>query len=53
MNEAILIVEDEPEFAALVERWIAQAGYRAYIASTRNEALRAFTTVIRTLSSSM
>jgi two-component system, OmpR family, KDP operon response regulator KdpE len=42
MNEAILIVEDEPEFAALVERWIAQAGYRAYIASTGTEALRAF-----------
>jgi DNA-binding response OmpR family regulator len=42
MNEAILIVEDEPEFAALLERWITQAGYRAYGASTGNEALRAF-----------
>ncbi len=42
MNESILIVEDEPEFAALLERWIAQAGYAATIARTGNEALRQF-----------
>jgi DNA-binding response OmpR family regulator len=42
MNEVILVVEDEPEFAALLERWIAQAGYRPSIASNGHEALRAF-----------
>ena len=28
MAETVLIVEDEPEFAALVELWVGQAGYR-------------------------
>jgi two-component system KDP operon response regulator KdpE len=42
VNETILIVEDEPEFAALLERWIAQAGYAAKIARTGNDALRQF-----------
>ena len=42
MNETILIVEDEPEFAALLERWISQAGYRPRIAGTGQDALRAF-----------
>jgi DNA-binding response OmpR family regulator len=42
MNETILIVEDEPEFAALLERWITQTGYRACIASTGQQALRMF-----------
>jgi len=42
VNETILIVEDEPEFAALLERWIALAGYRPCIASTGQEALRVF-----------
>jgi len=42
VNETILIVEDEPEFAALLERWIVQAGYAATIARTRNDALRQF-----------
>jgi two-component system, OmpR family, KDP operon response regulator KdpE len=42
MNETILIVEDEPEFAALLERWISQAGYRPSTARTGQEALRAF-----------
>ncbi len=42
MNESILIVEDEPEFAALLERWISQAGYRPSIARTGHEALRMF-----------
>jgi DNA-binding response OmpR family regulator len=42
VNETILVVEDEPEFAALLERWIAQAGYRPAVARTGHEALRAF-----------
>jgi DNA-binding response OmpR family regulator len=42
VNETILIVEDEPEFAALLERWISQAGYQPRIASTGQEALRTF-----------
>jgi two-component system, OmpR family, KDP operon response regulator KdpE len=42
VNESILIVEDEPEFAALLERWISQAGYRPSIARTGPEALRMF-----------
>jgi DNA-binding response OmpR family regulator len=40
--ERILVVEDEPEFAALIELWMEQAGYRPTIATTGNEALRAF-----------
>jgi DNA-binding response OmpR family regulator len=42
VNETILIVEDEPEFAALLERWIVEAGYAAKTARTGNEALRQF-----------
>jgi two-component system KDP operon response regulator KdpE len=42
VNETILIVEDEPEFAALLERWTTQAGYRCSIARTGHEALREF-----------
>ena len=42
MKESILIVEDEPEFAALLERWIALSGYTPIIARTGNEALRSF-----------
>jgi two-component system KDP operon response regulator KdpE len=42
MNETILIVEDEPEFAALLERWITQSGYAALHARTGPEALRSF-----------
>ncbi|MCI0582864.1 MAG: response regulator transcription factor [Chloroflexi bacterium] len=42
MAEGILIVEDEPEFAALLELWMTQAGYRAAIAGTGNDALRRF-----------
>jgi two-component system KDP operon response regulator KdpE len=42
VNETILIVEDEPEFAALLERWITQAGYTSTIARTGHEALRQF-----------
>jgi len=40
--EKILIVEDEPEFAALLELWMTRAGYRAVGAATGNEALRRF-----------
>ena len=42
MNQTILIVEDEPEFAALLERWITQNGYASIIARSGNEALRHF-----------
>jgi DNA-binding response OmpR family regulator len=42
MKETILIVEDEPEFAALLERWITQSGYAALTARTGQEALRSF-----------
>jgi DNA-binding response OmpR family regulator len=42
VNETILIVEDEPEFAALLERWTSHAGYLTCIARTGHEALRAF-----------
>jgi DNA-binding response OmpR family regulator len=40
--ETILIVEDEPEFAALVELWMGRAGYRTVLARTGPEALRRF-----------
>jgi two-component system KDP operon response regulator KdpE len=42
MAERILIVEDEPEFAALLELWVTRAGYAASTASTGNDALRRF-----------
>jgi two-component system, OmpR family, KDP operon response regulator KdpE len=42
VNETILIVEDEPEFAALLERWITQTGYQSIIARSGSEALRCF-----------
>ena len=42
MPETILIVEDEPEFAELVELWMTRAGYRAVIARTGPEGLRRF-----------
>jgi DNA-binding response OmpR family regulator len=40
--ETILIVEDEPEFAALVELWMGRAGYRTVAAATGPDALRRF-----------
>ena len=40
--ETILIVEDEPEFAALVELWMARAGYRTVTARTGPDGLRRF-----------
>ena len=42
MAETILVVEDEPEFAALVELWMTRAGYRTVIAGSGPEALRRF-----------
>jgi DNA-binding response OmpR family regulator len=40
--ERILIVEDEPEFAGLLELWVTRAGYAASTAATGNDALRRF-----------
>jgi two-component system KDP operon response regulator KdpE len=42
MPDTVLVVEDEPEFAALVELWIGQAGYRTVTARTGPDALRRF-----------
>lgn len=42
MADAVLIVEDEPEFAELAELWIGQAGYRTITARTGPDALRRF-----------
>ena len=42
MAERILIVEDEPEFAALLELWMEKSGYFPIIAPSGNEALRRF-----------
>ncbi|MEW5991826.1 MAG: response regulator transcription factor [Chloroflexota bacterium] len=42
MAERILIVEDEPEFASLLELWMTRAGYGASLATTGNDALRRF-----------
>jgi len=40
--ETVLIVEDEPEFAALVELWVGQAGYRTVTARSGPDGLRRF-----------
>ncbi|HEV8546605.1 MAG TPA: response regulator transcription factor [Candidatus Limnocylindrales bacterium] len=42
MAERILIVEDEPEFAGLLELWMAKSGYRPVVASTGVDALKRF-----------
>ena len=42
MAETVLVVEDEPEFADLVELWMTQAGYRTVAARTGPDALRRF-----------
>lgn len=42
MAETILIVEDEPEFAALLELWVRTAGYEPVVAHNGNDALRRF-----------
>jgi two-component system, OmpR family, KDP operon response regulator KdpE len=40
--ETILVIEDEPEFADLVELWISRAGYRAVLARTGPDGIRRF-----------
>jgi two-component system KDP operon response regulator KdpE len=40
--ETVLIVEDEPEFAGLLDLWIVRAGYRTVSASTGPEGLARF-----------
>jgi two-component system KDP operon response regulator KdpE len=40
--ETILVIEDEPEFAGLVELWMQRAGYRAVMARTGPDGLRRF-----------
>ena len=42
MPETILVVEDEPEFAELVELWVTRAGYRVVTARTGPDGLRRF-----------
>ena len=42
MPERILVVEDEPEFAALLTLWMTEAGYEAVTAASGNDALRQF-----------
>ncbi|MET1232834.1 MAG: response regulator transcription factor [Candidatus Limnocylindrales bacterium] len=42
MRETVLIVEDEPEFASLVDLWVRQAGYLTLVAATGAQALRHF-----------
>jgi two-component system, OmpR family, KDP operon response regulator KdpE len=42
MAERILVVEDEPEFAGLLELWMRRAGYQVAAAATGVEALRRF-----------
>lgn len=41
-GERVLIVEDESEFAALLETWIRRAGYETSVAADGREALRTF-----------
>jgi DNA-binding response OmpR family regulator len=40
--ETILVVEDEPDFAGLLELWVSRAGYRAVVAGTGHDALARF-----------
>jgi two-component system, OmpR family, KDP operon response regulator KdpE len=42
VTDTILIVEDEPDFAGLVELWMGRAGYRTVVAATGTDALRRF-----------
>jgi two-component system KDP operon response regulator KdpE len=42
MAERILIVEDEADFAALIELWVTRTGYDAAVAAHGQDALRAF-----------
>jgi two-component system, OmpR family, KDP operon response regulator KdpE len=40
--ELILVVEDEREFAGLLELWIERAGYRTAVSASAQDALRSF-----------
>src|ERR1044072_5273658 len=40
VSETILVAEDEPEFADLVELWMTKAGYRVVTARSGPDALR-------------
>jgi two-component system, OmpR family, KDP operon response regulator KdpE len=40
--ETILIIEDEPEFADLVELWMTRTGYRVITAASGRDGLRRF-----------
>lgn len=40
MTERVLVVEDEPEFAALIELWIRRSGRNTAIATSGPEAMR-------------
>jgi DNA-binding response OmpR family regulator len=42
VSDTILIVEDEPEFAALLDLWVRRAGYETILAANGPDALRAF-----------
>jgi two-component system KDP operon response regulator KdpE len=42
VRERILIIEDEPDFAALMTLWMTEAGYEAFTAASGNDALRQF-----------
>jgi two-component system, OmpR family, KDP operon response regulator KdpE len=42
VSETILVIEDEPEFAELVELWVTRAGYRVVTARTGPDGLRRF-----------
>src|SRR4051812_28698252 len=42
MADTILIVEDEPEFAGLLELWMTRSGYRPVLAATGHDALARF-----------
>lgn len=42
MSEAILIIEDEPEFSALIELWMMRTGYRVITARSGPDGLRRF-----------
>ncbi len=40
MSERVLIVEDEPEFAALMDLWVRRSGRETAVAATGHEAMR-------------
>jgi DNA-binding response OmpR family regulator len=40
MTDRVLIVEDEPEFAALIELWLQRSGHDTAVATSGEEAMR-------------